>query len=78
MIEPREDLFKSPEEKVKVNQERAKVTGTNYEDWTSLASFRKALGGVGGTVLFSAGGYNAENPYDIVENGGADAVVYGR
>lgn len=78
MIEPREDLFKSPEEKVKINQERANRTGTIYEDWTSLAAFRKALGGVGGTVLFSAGAYNADNPFDIIENGGADAVVYGR
>jgi len=44
----------------------------------SLKSFRRELGGEGGTVLFSAGGYNFDNPFEIVENGEVDAVVYGR
>ena len=44
----------------------------------SLASFRRALGGEGGTVLFSAGVYNLDNPFEPVENGDVDACVYGR
>ena len=78
MIEPREDLFKSVEEKVEFNREKAKKSGTAIEDWESLRSFRRELGGKGGTVLFSAGAYNFENPFETVENGEADAVVYGR
>jgi hypothetical protein len=78
MIEPREDLFKSVEEKVEFNREKAKKSGTAIEDWESLRSFRRELGGEGGTVLFSAGAYNFENPFETVENGDADAVVYGR
>jgi 2,4-dienoyl-CoA reductase-like NADH-dependent reductase (Old Yellow Enzyme family) len=44
----------------------------------TLASFRRELGGPEGTVLFSAGGYNFDNPFDTVEKGEVDAVVYGR
>lgn len=78
MIEPREDLFKSVEEKVEINKEKAKKSGTAIEDWESLRSFRRELGGEGGTVLFSAGAYNSENPFETVERGDVDAVVYGR
>jgi 2,4-dienoyl-CoA reductase-like NADH-dependent reductase (Old Yellow Enzyme family) len=78
IIEPREDLFKSVEEKIQIINERAKNSGTSVEDWMSLKSFRRELGGEGGTVLFSAGGYNFDNPFEIVENGEVDAVVYGR
>jgi hypothetical protein len=78
MIEPREDLFKSVEEKIEINKEKANKSGTAIEDWESLRSFRRELGGVGGTVLFSAGAYNFENPFESVERGEVDAVVYGR
>ena len=78
MIEPREDLFKSEEEKIKILYERAKKSGTDIKDWMSLASFRRELGGQGGTVLLSAGAYNFDNPFEIVEKGDVDAVVYGR
>ena len=44
----------------------------------SLISFRRALGGQNGTVLFSAGAYNFDDPFDIVEKGDVDAVVYGK
>jgi 2,4-dienoyl-CoA reductase-like NADH-dependent reductase (Old Yellow Enzyme family) len=78
IIEPREDLFKSPEEKIKILTERAAKSGTALEDWMSLSSFRRALGGEGGTVLFSAGVYNLDNPFEPVEKGDCDATVYGR
>jgi len=58
--------------------ERAKNSGTALEDWLSLRSFRRALGGEGGTVMFSAGGYNPDNSFDVVERGETDAIVYGR
>jgi 2,4-dienoyl-CoA reductase-like NADH-dependent reductase (Old Yellow Enzyme family) len=78
MIEPREDLFKSVEEKIQILNERAKNSGTAVKEWMSLSAFRKELGGLGGTALFSAGAYNLDNPFDIVETGEADAIVYGR
>ena|SRR5579862_208761 len=78
IIEPREDLFASPEEKIKILNERAKNSGTAVEDWMSLKAFRRELGGEGGTVMFSAGGYNSENPFETVEKGETDAIVYGR
>ena len=78
IIEPREDLFKSTEEKIRILNERAEKSGTNVVDWMSLNAFRKELGGEGGTVVFSAGAYNLDNPFEIVESGEADAVVYGR
>jgi hypothetical protein len=78
IIEPREDLFKTPEEKIQILNERAAKSGTDVKDWMSLASFRRELGGEGGTVLLSAGVYNADNPFDPVEKGEVDATVYGR
>ena len=78
MIKPRKDLSKSVEEKIQINKDKAKKSGTAIEDWESLWSFHRELGGEGGTVLFSAGAYNSENPFEIVENGGMDAIVYGR
>ena len=78
MIEPREDLVKSEAEKIEILNERAKKSGTDIKDWLSLTSFRRELGGQGGTVLFSAGAYNLDNPFEIVEKGDVDAVVYGR
>ena len=78
MIEPREDYFTSPEEKIKVLTERAAKSGTAIGDWMSLASFRRELAGEGGTVLLSAGVYNLDNAFNPVENGDVDATVYGR
>lgn len=78
ILEPREDLFKSPEEKIVILNERAAKSGTAVEDWMSLKAFRRELGGEGGTVMFSAGGYNFDNPFETVEKGEADAIVYGR
>jgi hypothetical protein len=66
------------EEKLEILNGRARKSGTPVRDWMSLANFRRELGGVGGTVLFSAGEYNLDNPFEIVEKGEADAVVYGR
>ena len=71
-------MFKSVEEKIEINKEKARKSGTAIEDWESLRSFRRELGGEGGTVLFSAGAYNFENPFETVEKREADAVVYGR
>jgi len=57
---------------------RAKEGDNVVEDWTTLREFRRELGGEGGTVMFSAGGYNLDDPFEVVENGDADAVAYGR
>ena len=78
MIEPREDLVKSENEKIEILRSKAKKSGTDIKHWMSLASFRRELGGQDGMVMFSAGAYNFDNPFQIVENGDADAVVYGR
>lgn len=66
MIEPREDLFKSEEEKIEILNERAKKGGTDIKNWLSLGSFRRELGRQNGSVLFSAGAYNLDNPFEIV------------
>ena len=50
----------------------------SVEDWTTLRTFRQELGGEGGTVMISAGGYNLDDPFEVVEKGEADAVAYGR
>jgi 2,4-dienoyl-CoA reductase-like NADH-dependent reductase (Old Yellow Enzyme family) len=78
IIEPREDLFGSFEEKIKILKERAKNSDTAVEDWMSLKAYRRELGGEGGTVMFSAGGYNFDNPFETIEKGETDAIVYGR
>jgi 2,4-dienoyl-CoA reductase-like NADH-dependent reductase (Old Yellow Enzyme family) len=75
LIEPREDLFKSPEDKIQILNARAAKSGTELADWLSLATFRRELGS---TVMFSAGAFNADNPFETVENGETDAIVYGR
>lgn len=78
IIEPREDLSRTTEEKIQILTERAAKSGTNVEDWMSLAAFRRELGGVEGTRMFSAGTHGLDDPFDIVDSGKADAVVYGR
>jgi len=78
IIEPREDALISTDEKMKYIHRRAKESDSLVDDWTSLSSFRRELGGEGGTVLVSVGGYNLDNPFEIVENGDADAIAYGR
>ena len=35
----------------------------------TIAPFRKVLGGVGGTPVISAGGYDAENCWEAVDSG---------
>jgi len=78
IIEPREDTFISEEEKLKYLQGRAEKSGTVLQDWTTLRVFRRELGGEMGTVMVSAGGYDLDNPFEVVESGDADAVAYGR
>lgn len=35
----------------------------------SIAPFRQALGGIGGTPVIVAGGYDTENIWDVVDSG---------
>jgi hypothetical protein len=78
MVEPRSDFVKSIEEKIDDLLQRAEHARTTPDDWISLTSFRQELGGKEGTVLLSAGAYNSDNPFEIVQRGDVDAVVYGR
>ena len=78
IIEPREDTFRSPAEKMEYLERRAKGSVDVVEDWTTLRRFRQELGGEGGTVMVSAGGYDLDDPFAVVEKGDADAVAYGR
>jgi hypothetical protein len=57
---------------------RAKGSVDVVEDWETLKRFRQELGGDGGTVMIAAGGYDLDNPFEVVEKGESDAVAYGR
>jgi hypothetical protein len=47
--------------------------------WTiSFASVRRELGGRGGTVLFSADGYNFDILLRLLKKGEVDTIIYGR
>ena len=71
MIERREDLFKSPEDKKRRGavERIAKVEHL-------LLPFRTALRGVPGPVLFSTGANDTDNPVDIIENRGLMRCVW--
>jgi hypothetical protein len=44
----------------------------------TIAPFREVLGGVGGTPVIVAGGYDTENCWDTVDSGRADMIAFGR
>jgi 2,4-dienoyl-CoA reductase-like NADH-dependent reductase (Old Yellow Enzyme family) len=47
-------------------------------DLPTIAPFRAALGGVDGTPVIVAGGYDTENCWEVVDSGGADLIAFGR
>ena len=57
---------------------RAEESVEVVADWTTLRKFRQELGGEGGTVMISAGGYDLDDPFEVVEKRDTDAVAYGR
>ncbi|KAL0482501.1 12-oxophytodienoate reductase [Acrasis kona] len=80
ILEPRSDLVVSNEdEKMNILKEAAQKRGVTdllkIQDEISLKPFKRVLKN---TPLLSAGSYNLNNPFEPVEKGDVDGVVYGR
>lgn len=78
MMQPRTDMFISSSERLALVYEAARARGVSEDqlEWeVSIRPFRKALKQ---TVMFSSGGFDANNWIEPVESGDLDGVVFGR
>jgi 2,4-dienoyl-CoA reductase-like NADH-dependent reductase (Old Yellow Enzyme family) len=71
-MEPRYDEIRSAADKL-----HDMGVESNGSDLT-LDPFRAALGGVDGVPVIVAGGYDGTNSNEVLEQGKADAIAYGR
>ncbi|KAL7273132.1 hypothetical protein RUND412_004029 [Rhizina undulata] len=75
LIEPRNDLRTTDEDKIERLKAKAKATGTPEEDILSVKVFRRILKN---TPLISCGSFNDKNSFAPVDHGEIDAIAYGR